>query len=689
MSDLNKAFSKKNLLRAWRYIISNPSYQYKNFFRDSYKSYSFNFKNNISDLSNRLKNRLYIPKEPCLLLQPKNLYSTRQIILLSIEDQIVYQGIVNIIAEKSYIKLKKRYLNLTFGNLYAGKNQPFFYRKWQLCYKKLNTAIKKAYKLDYNYIASFDLTSCYDSIDHKVLSYMLTENFNVDKDLVDYLLNLLSSWSSNKGIYKSHGIPQGPISSGMLAEIFLSYFDEKFENLKQIKIKYFRYVDDIKLMSKSKENLTRMLSILDYYSKLIGVFPQTSKINIHKIGNINEELNSISVFENELSKMSLHKNPNKLESILKNCIQNNEVIKKTNFKITLSLIKPNSRITNILLDLLKYNPQYYINIYFYLCKYPRQIPNSSVKLISLLLNNINTYQIVKAFIIDAIIDKKLTIYGKLLIENSINSLFKYKNNLNPYLKYSILKYYLSNNVLTYKELYKTIKSEHSWWLQKSILKYISIDIYGEASYISILKYYLKNDNIDLSLEAVKLLIENDLEYPSYNEINYLGQQTLRDLGFIQRAKKRPSSIKACYEEICSKKLPVFNWKKELNSSHDSIEKKLFRAKAYIKSDLTAFVNILDTINDLLLDVLYTHDTCIGAYSLGHIGSVLNEKSRFAKKYPNIFLMCKTIHDKRLESDLSHPIIKSTHKDTNYIPYSYKYKLIPIICNGIKEFCNKW
>jgi hypothetical protein len=46
-------------------------------------------------------------------------------------------------------------------------------------------------------------------------------------------------------------------------------------------------------------------------------------------------------------------------------------------------------------------------------------------------------------------------------------------------------------------------------------------------------------------------------------------------------------------------------------------------RALADTDISAWVNAMDVFDDLLLNALYTHDSSLGKYTLGQIGSVLH------------------------------------------------------------------
>lgn len=691
-NDYRKVYSKENLNRAWKWINSNPSARYKNYFRDSYTSYAISYKENINDLHERLKKDKYIANTPSKILLPKSMCITRPFTLLSIEDQIVYQAFINIIAENYAKKVKSRYNKMIFGNLYAGKRSIFFYRKWILGYSNFNKAIKRDYKKGYDYIASFDLTACYDSIDHKVLAVLL-KKYGLDKEFIDKLLNYLSIWSTNRHIYMGHGIPQGPISSDILSEIILSYFDDSYEKLnKSNEIKYYRYVDDIKLLSKEELPLKRMLARLDYNCKQVGLFPQSSKIELHKIEDIKDEIKNISMKGEEVSEQKNNGDNKLIEKNLLQLCKNGKISDLTKFKLLIGNVNPNTKISNRVLDILEINPNLFEHIANYFKHYNKKISNNIFERLINEFNKPEIYQIINAYLIDSIKDN-ISETNKQELTKFIEKRWKQRSRkqLNPIYRSVIISYLLENSLVKYSDIKLILTEEKDWWVKKSIIKYINLDVIGEPSYIELNKSLLADKSVDISLASVHEIIKNNCNInPPYSEINYICQKALKFVGIINRSSTRPSLIGELLNFICDKKLSQKDWKKIFEKDHDAAENKITRAYAYVQNDMSAFVNIMDSFNDFLLHRLYLHDINLGSYQLGKIGSVTNNKgTKLEKQYPNLFLLCKEIHNKRLECDLSHPMIKTTKKYTKPIEYKYIYKIRRIMHDGYKELIEKW
>jgi urate oxidase len=111
--------------------------------------------------------------------------------------------------------------------------------------------------------------------------------------------------------------------------------------------------------------------------------------------------------------------------------------------------------------------------------------------------------------------------------------------------------------------------------------------------------------------------------------------------------------------------------------------------SYSETDATAWVVLTDTINDIILAALHKHDTSIGSYTLGNIGSALQLTSRFAQKYPRLYAATDQIHGLRLAADLAHPVTRSTNLPTSRIPWKEMKKLKPKLAGAYLELWTKW
>lgn len=97
------------------------------------------------------------------------------------------------------------------------------------------------------YCLKLDVKKFYPSVDHEVLKQLLRRKFK-DKDLL---------WLLDEIIDSAYGVPIGNYLSQYFANFYLSYFDHWIKEEK--KARYFRYADDMVILSDSKTYLHQLL----------------------------------------------------------------------------------------------------------------------------------------------------------------------------------------------------------------------------------------------------------------------------------------------------------------------------------------------------------------------------------------------------------------------------------------------
>jgi len=680
MATINELLKKDNIERAWRWIRSNPDATYKSYFRDLYSIYAIADKSLLDDLRNRLKRSIYEPSHAIKIFFPKPSGILRPYTLLNIQDQIVYQAAMNVIAEKLYPKIRHRYYKDTFGHLYAGKKSIWFYRKWSNGYSKFNNAVREVFKSGFVYAASFDLTACYDSIDHCVLKHFLRE-IKCDTEFCDILLNLLNKWTAtDHRVYHNHGIPQGPLSSGLLSEVVLKHFDEKRE--KSNDFAYFRYVDDIRLFAKNEYILRRILVRLDQLSKDIGLFPQSSKISIHKIKNIEDELKSISQpSEKSISKKTVDQK--KLHKRIVALSPRHKVENPTRFKYLLAHATPNSKLTNRLWRIYEKAPEYYINIARYLEQYKSLPGKTSGYLINEIQSHTLYYSIIATFI--KVTNGRLSSHDVRLAEKTILQKWKPSTSQADLLA-SVGRWLINYDLLPYNKLQYAFKTIRSWWSKAQILLTLDDRLIGKPSLETIINILLRDNSEDVAIAAAFKIYQNSLSVtPPQSNLHPSAAKILKDFGIIKRGPRQICGIKNSFHRMVSSKENV-NWKTYFGKDYSKAEKQIIVCRALAETNITAWINAMDVFNDWLLISLYRNDSSLGIYKA--IGSVMNSK-RLKKKYPSIQAMIKSIHHKRYESNLSHAKQKRTGQPTQRIKYSYLKQAKPVIRAAISEISTKW
>ena len=117
-------------------------------------------------------------------------------------------------------------------------------------------AVKKALKDPEHtrYCLKLDIKKFYPNIDHECLKQLLRRKFK-DQELL---------WLLDEVIDSAPGIPIGNYLSQYFANFYLSYFDHWIKEEKKVKY-YFRYADDLVILSSDKQELHALLSEIKEY----------------------------------------------------------------------------------------------------------------------------------------------------------------------------------------------------------------------------------------------------------------------------------------------------------------------------------------------------------------------------------------------------------------------------------------
>lgn len=604
MTTINDFLKKDNIYRAWRWIRSNPDATYKSYFRELYSIYAIADEALLDDLRNRLKRGIYEPSHAIKIFFPKPSGILRPYTLLTIQDQIVYQAAMNVIAEKLFPKIRHRYYKDTFGHLYAGKKSIWFYRKWSTGYSKFNNAVRDAFNGGFVYSASFDLTACYDSIDHSVLKHFL-KKLNCENAFCDLLLNLLNKWTATDDrIYHNHGIPQGPLSSGLLSEVVLKHFDDKRE--KSNDFAYFRYVDDIRLFAKNEYILRRMLVRLDKLSKDIGLFPQSSKISIHKVKNIDDELKSIShPTERSISRKEVDQK--KMYKRLVDLSPRYKVKNPTRFKYLLAHATPNSNLTSRLWRIYEKYPEYYSNIARYLAKH-KTFPRKTGEYLINEIESQDLYHSITATFVEVstgrLALREVNVAAKIILK-------KWKPSTSQAdLLAKVGRWLIDNDLLTYNKLQYAFKSIKQWWPRTQLLLQLDDHLFGKPSLEFLVNKLLHVYSEDVAITAAFKIYQNNLSVtPPQSNLHPSAAKILKEFGIIKRGPGKICGIKISFQRMVGNKKNV-NWKAYFGKDYSEAEKQIIFCRALAETNITAWINAMDVFNDWLLISLYRNDSSI-------------------------------------------------------------------------------
>lgn len=694
---LPRAFlNRANFERAFNRIVRGMNRDYKQFYRHLFQSYKLSLRYNIDDLIKDIKKGLYSPSQPTIVFLPKKSGILRPLTLLQFRDLIVYQAIVNVIADQMESLQQQYAYTKCYGAIYAGPGSPFFFRSWKKGYQEYNEKIDKHFHKGNVYVADFDLVSCYELIDHNLLISCISKKVK-SKELLLFLSKCLSQWTTNvSGKHLRHGLPQGPEASAFLAECMLFKFDEtKFNK----DVRYVRYIDDIKLMAKSGIPLRRALLKLDLISKELGLVPQAQKINLGKIDKIEEITKTIpSAIAQEVDK-SISESQSQIREMLKNSLAREKgklVIKDdTKFKYSILRINPRKDILRKIRSLLVDRPDCSYVLSHYLKQFPESKEAADILLEA--LQKDPTYDASAAHYIEAMDVCEPASNNK--VYRQVIHTAKRRSEEN-----SIL---LSLAILTFRarrfgptDTIRMFEKEQSSLVRGLALHRIFGDHqapYRISTCIKFLEKQIEGNDEDLARYcALHRLHESFKEkniwtpkVKSHNSVHIL----FRGLDLPSRGPRKKSVLEGFFGTIGLN--PRLNWKKVLGGNFANAEHRCLRLQELSIGDPTARILMLDTFNETLIQSFsVSHPTYSGYYQNAagrnahpDYGNWLNN-GHFAQALPDSLGWFQQVHEARVKADLAHAKTKKG-KSTKSISFERSDQLFNGGKRGWGELFREW
>lgn len=689
-NDYDRMFSEANLQRAYRWTQSSPDAFYKSHFRDSYTAYAAASKLHLSRLRRVLARNAFQPSHASKLFYPKPSGLLRAYSLLSVDDQIVYQACVNVVADKLMPLVKSRYNKSVFGHIYAGRSSQFFYRKWQDGYRAYGNQIVAYVERGHRFVANFDLTAFYDSIDHRVLRHFLRE-IKVDEDLIEFLMSNLVVWTSStwpngeEPIYHGHGIPQGPLPSGLLAEVLLKYLDDKgIMN----GARYLRYVDDIKIFAKTEAQLRQRLVGLDLASKEVGLFPQSSKVDISEVKDPYEQVKSVSrPPEPAMRPMA---NQEKLRKRLLELTRRGRISDeaKTRFKYLLGNVLPHSQLNLRLLKVLEHHPAFSTNISNYVAKYVKLPDRFGAALVTAIKEQ-DIYHAVSADLLRAslsnLANKPRTdcaAYCEARLFNPSDKAIPPQGSFRAALWGWVLK----EGRATYAQAREALEQQPDPWVVKEIVMHLRVDAFGPASLEELLNISLRSQHPDVArCSALRMVEENLAVTGGEHTIPESARPILFSTAKIRRIGQPVSLVHTAMSQVLSQSFGAFNWRKFLGADHAQAEHIAFVTKSYFESSIDSCILSLDSLCDLIYNTVY-REVKPNAKRPRYGHAVKDADVQAA--YPLVCAGFKALHDLRIQSSTAHPMQQASGQPSRRLKHSDFYKVRPAVGVAVKELIQK-
>lgn len=266
---------------------------------------------NISEILRSLKADDFRANSPIRILIPKSTLSTRPGTVLDIEDRVILFAALKLIAEQIDNKLSEGVYSY---RVKKENNKSLFYESdiislpflkhktirkyldpfdpWYGLWPKFDSISRKAFQdEDYLFMATSDIAAYFENIHLDILRDQLHAFIPSEQRIINLFHTAFSSWTYDtvQGRRHNRGIPQGSQISSFFGNIFLKPIDDAFENFKEGKdIKYYRYMDDIRIFTKSYKDARESILLLDKEIRYLHLNLQSAKTKIYDEKNNSE-----------------------------------------------------------------------------------------------------------------------------------------------------------------------------------------------------------------------------------------------------------------------------------------------------------------------------------------------------------------------------------------------------------------
>ena len=503
-------------------------------------------------------------------------------------------------------------------------------------------------------------------------------------------MECLRHWTSttwtvgSQNIYHGHGIPQGPLPSGMLSEAVLLHLDEAGEQ--GSKTIYLRYVDDIKILAKTEDELRRKLIKLDITAKEVGLFPQTSKINIHRITDPDSEIKSISrpperAIKPEIDQQKL------VDQLLQ--LSRNSTVKSgdaTRFKFLLAHAQPAYKLNARLMAVIRKHPELSPSICSYIERYTSIPTKMSADIVGYLCDGPELYHSVNGALLSASLGRMTGAERETLAKFAVGRLVRPIRGslpLQPTYKEALVAWGISERSLGYAEYNALLFGEPDWWVQKRMLRRLEQPLFGEGTYADLLNRVLRLMSGEASrIAASRVVLESIKLVKPYGDVNVAAKHILKTAGVIRSSGQPETRINQILSYILSRTENTYDWKVLFGVSHRHAELMTVLLKRNFESNIDAFLVQLDSYCDLVTEMVWKKLKPGKSYpSYGHA----IKDAVLGAALPNTMAAFLHLHDLRLQSATAHPRTTKTGKPTRRLKHRDFYALRPALASAFDEF----
>jgi len=297
--------TKETITRGWHLARSDTK---QDFSEDLYSTdvYGLDLAHLVQETINRLRTNTYQPRPLFRIEVPKGPLAFRPGAVIPIHDRTVLSALVLLMAAEIDKKLPESVFSWRLkipipkkGPIFRESDiteLPFLKKKtireevdpfegWYRLWPIFDEKTRRIFQIEgYRFLATSDIAAYFENIQLPILRDHLLRHLPHETELVNLMCLFLESWCDRTRDGRAHhrGIPQGNFVSSFLGNVFLIPLDEAFINLeKELDIKYFRYMDDVRIFAKTREDARRCVLLMARTLRSLHLNVQTAKTKIY------------------------------------------------------------------------------------------------------------------------------------------------------------------------------------------------------------------------------------------------------------------------------------------------------------------------------------------------------------------------------------------------------------------------
>ncbi|WP_338835726.1 reverse transcriptase domain-containing protein [Neomoorella thermoacetica] len=242
---------------------------------------------NLSICAQQIKHGYRFWQKPIQFEAPKDAKNMRPKVIDCVPDALVGAAFLDVLGRL----IDRHFLEVNCGNRLAKKAKSEYVYEWfWLAWKQkyYNASLKEATKKGLKYYCQMDIESFYPSVSQARLISKLRNLIPWRDSRIWGLIQSLveHKWRNSK---EGYGLPQGPLPSGFLANVYLDEFDNFV--VQKLKCLYRCYVDDMLFFAKDKDELKELQKRAgDYLEKKLELHINDAKTYIGHISELRRKV---------------------------------------------------------------------------------------------------------------------------------------------------------------------------------------------------------------------------------------------------------------------------------------------------------------------------------------------------------------------------------------------------------------